>query len=93
MDGPSDVERRQLQTLCKAVERVALDSRGVVHPPSEQQALDQEFVWQETSKLRVRTLLRLPLWLLKQNHHHIDGEQPVHHLQKPEQQTYTRGIH
>lgn len=91
MDGPGDVERRQLQTLCQAVEGVALDSRGVVHPPSKQQALDQELVWQEASKLRVWTLLRLPLWLLKQNHHHIDGEKPVHHLHKPEHQTVHTG--
>lgn len=87
VDSPRDVERRQLQTLGQAGKSVALNSGRVVHPPSKQQALDQELVWQEAGELWVQTLFRPPLWLLQQNHHHIHGKQPAHHLHKAAKQT------
>lgn len=87
MHGPGGIERRQLQTLSQTGEGVALDGGRAVHPPSEQQVLDQELVWQEAGEVSVLALLLLPLWLLQQNHHHVHGEQPAHHLQKSPQHT------
>lgn len=71
---------------------MALDSGRAVHSPIEQQVLDQELVRQKAGELNVLTLLRSPLWLLQQNHHHVYREQPVYHLQTPEHQTVHRGI-
>lgn len=80
VDGSGGVERRQLQALSQAVQSMALDSGRFIHPSSKEQVLDKGAVHQETTKVRISTLLRSSLWLLQQNHHHIHREQPVHHL-------------
>lgn len=61
VDGPGGVEGRQFQTLGQAGQGVALDGRGGVHPPGEQQTLDQELVRQEGGELGVLALFWLSL--------------------------------
>jgi len=92
VDCPGGVERGQLQTLGEGGQGVALDCGRVVHPPIEQQFLDQELVRQEEGELRVLTLPQTPLGLFQQNHHHVHRKQPAHHLEEAAQHTvHTHG--
>lgn len=45
VNGPSGIERRQLQTLSQAGQSMSLNGGGAVEPSGKQQVLDQKFVW------------------------------------------------
>ena len=82
VDGPGDIEWRQLQTLGQTGKGMTLDSGRFVHLLCEQHALDQKFVWQEAGKVRVITLPQPPLRLLQHYHYHIHREESAHHLHR-----------